>query len=76
MVGGLIAAENSNDDLSTVDEATDDDRIVEVGNQSDTIVVETNSTVASRQNGRSVKMIVGGQSTDGLAKQVILPVED
>lgn len=32
--------------------------------------------VVDKQTGRSIKMIVGGQSTDGLAKQVTLPVED
>ena len=50
------------------DEVSVDDQIVEVGDQSETIVEETSSTVASRKEGRSVKMIVGGQSTDGLAK--------
>ena len=76
MVGELIAAENSDDDLTTVDEVSIDDRIVEMGDQSETIVGETNSTVASKREGRSVKMIVGGQSTDGLAKEFTLPVED
>jgi len=32
--------------------------------------------VIKKQKGRSIKMIVGGQSEDGLAKQVNLPVED
>jgi hypothetical protein len=76
MVGAAVAAENNNGDLSTVDEATADVRIIEVGNQPEAIVEETNSTVASKKKGRSVKMIVGGQSTDGLAKEVTLPVED
>ena len=35
-----------------------------------------NSKIVKKQTGRSIKMIVGGQSTDGLAKQVTLPVED
>ena len=76
MVGAPIAAENSNGDLSTVEEGSADVRIVEVGNQSEAIIEEPNSTVTSKQKGRSVKMIVGGQSTDGLAKEVTLPVED
>jgi hypothetical protein len=76
MVGVPIAAENNNGDVSTVEEATADVRIVEVGNQSEAIIEEPNSTVTSKQKGRSVKMIVGGQSTDGLAKEVTLPVED
>jgi hypothetical protein len=76
MVGGVIAAENSNDDLSNVEKVSVDDRLVEVGDQPATIVVETNSKVASKQKGHSVKMIVGGQSTDGIAKEVTLPVED
>lgn len=77
MFGSVIAAENNNaDELLSVDETSVDDAIA--NNPSDDIKTEddTSDTVTSRQKSRSVKMIVGGQSTDGLAKEVILPVED
>ena len=37
---------------------------------------KTNTFNASNENKRSIKMIVGGKSEDGIAKQVTLPIDD
>ncbi len=78
MVGSLIAAEDNNDTLLSVDETSVENQEIVVdppGNIKN--VKGANSAVASKQKGRRpVKMIVGGQSTDGLAKEIILHVED
>ena len=76
MVGMITAAENSDEDRSVASDIMDNDQItppeIEIGILAD----DTENTVVSKQKRRSVKMIVGGQSTDGLAKQVTLPVND
>jgi hypothetical protein len=83
MVGSLIAAEDNNDTLLSVDEASVENQEIVVdppgnikaGNNKN--VAGANSAVASKQKDRRpVKMIVGGQSTDGIAKEIILHVED
>ena len=76
MVGVLTAAENSKNDLSDTTEITDDELVIEPGNDPETLPEKIDNTVATKQKKRSIKMIVGGQSTDGLAKQVTLPVDD
>ena len=78
MVGSLIAAEDNNDTLLSVDEASVDNQETAVDPPGNIKKVEgANSAVASKQKDRRpVKMIVGGQSTDGLAKEIILHVED
>ncbi len=37
---------------------------------------EQTASKNTKKAGPSIKMIVGGQSTDGLAKQVALPIEE
>jgi len=37
---------------------------------------KTNSLNASKNNKRSIKVLVGGSSEDGLAKEVTIPVND
>ncbi len=76
MVGVLTAAENSNDDLSDTAEITDNDLVIEPGNAPEVSPEKIDNRVATKQKKRSIKMIVGGQSTDGLAKQVTLPIDD
>jgi hypothetical protein len=75
MVGILAAAENSDDVLSITVEVTDE-KIIENGNVSETVPKKNVSTVTTKEKMRSIKMIVGGQSEGGLAKQVTLPVDD
>ena len=76
MVGVLTAAENSKNDLSDTAEITDDELVIEPGNDPETLPEKIDNTVETKQKKRSIKMIIGGQSTDGLAKQVTLPVDD
>ncbi len=78
MVGSLIAAEDNNGTLLSVDEASVENQEIVIDPPGNIKNVEgANSAVASKQKGRRpVKMIVGGQSTDGLAKEIILHVED
>jgi len=71
-----LAAENSDDDLSVTAEVTDDDLVIELGNVPEASPEEVDNTVTTKQKRRFIKMIIGGQSTDGLAKQVTLPVDD
>ena len=78
LFGGVnvTAAENSNGELPTDEQTAVEDRIVEVADESETVIVRTSSKKAIKQEGRSIKMIVGGQSTDGLAKEVTISVKD
>lgn len=77
-LGSSFAADESGSEhISTVDEITVDDRIIEMGNRSEETISEKPDTKATSKNkGAPVKMIVGGQSTDGQAKEVTLPVVD
>ena len=68
--------EDSHEELSVETEVTDDVVVKEHVNDHESLTEKINNTVATKQKGRSIKMIVGGQSTDGLAKQVTLPVDD
>ena len=68
--------EDSHEELSVETEVTDDVVVKEPVNDHESLTKKINNTVATKQKGRSIKMIVGGQSTDGLAKQVTLPVDD
>lgn len=68
--------EDSHEELSVETEVTDDVVVKEHANDHESLTEKINNTVATKQKGRSIKMIVGGQSTDGLAKQVTLPVDD
>jgi len=66
-----IAAENRNDALAV----TDDDMLQEQESAHEVLPVKTVKTVTKKDKRRSIKMIVGGQSTGGLAKKVTLPVD-
>ena len=68
--------EDSHEEFSIETEVTDDVVVKEPVNDHESLTEKINNTVATKQKGRSIKMIVGGQSTDGLAKQVTLPVDD
>ncbi|MFT5426164.1 MAG: hypothetical protein ACI9ZT_001105 [Gammaproteobacteria bacterium] len=72
----VVAAEDSRNELSNDGQTAVDDRIAGGEDKSKNIVVRTSSKEATIQKGRSIKMIVGGQSTDGLAKEVTVPVQD
>lgn len=72
----VTAAEKSNGELSTDEETAVEDRIVEVADESKTTIVSTSSRKVKKQEGRSIKMIVGGQSEDGIAKEVTVPIQD
>jgi hypothetical protein len=66
-----IAAENRNDALAVADE----DIRLEQENTHEVLPVKTVKTVTTKGKRRYIKMIVGGQSTGGLAKKVTLPVD-
>lgn len=68
--------EDSHEELSVETEVTDDVVVKEPVNDHESLTEKINNTVATKQKGRSIKMIVGGQSTDGLAKQVSMPIDD
>lgn len=77
IIGSVFAVENDADDLSVIAEVKDNEHVVEVPDKSEgNAKEESNDTSVSGQKRKSVKMIVGGQSTDGLAKEVIVPVKD
>ncbi len=69
-------SEDSHEELSVETEVTDDVVVKEPVNDHESLTKKINNTVATKQKGRSIKMIVGGQSTDGLAKQVSMPIDD
>lgn len=71
MVRGLTAAENRDNTLTV----TDDDMLQEQESAHEVLPVKTVKTVTKKDKRRSIKMIVGGQSTGGLAKKVTLPVD-
>jgi len=76
LLRSLTAAEDRHEELMVETEVTDDVGVKEPVNDPGSLTEEINNTGAAKQKGRSIKMIVGGQSTDGLAKQVTLPVDD
>jgi len=77
LLRSLAATEgDSHEEFSIETEVTDDVVVKEPVNDHESLTEKINNTVATKQKGRSIKMIVGGQSTDGLAKQVTLPIDD
>ncbi len=72
MVGELSADENNDDALAVTDESL----LVEQENVPEVLPKRTVRPVTTKDKRRSIKMIVGGQSEGGLAKQVTLPVSD
>ena len=76
MISALAAAENSDDYRSVTAEVTDDDMVIEPGNAPEALPEKIDKSATTKQKRRSIKMIVGGQSVDGLAKQVTLPIGD
>ncbi len=73
--GTLKATEKSDDSLTNAIEMTNDTTLVQEESSKETRKKEVN-TVKTRGKTTSIKMIVGGQSSDGVAKQVILPVKE
>jgi len=74
ITGALAAAENNNGTLSVT---TEDIDVIEAGTISREIVPEKiANTPTTKEKRHSIKMIVGGQSTGGVAKQITLPVDD
>ena len=73
--GYLAAAEIGDNGLSVIAEATEDNNVVEVGGSTNDNDTEVEPYVPPAQERRTVKMIVGGQSEDGVAKKVTVPVE-
>ncbi len=76
MVWSLATAENSNEKQTVAAEVTGKALIIELENESEALPEEGDNKVVIKQKSRSIKMIVGGQSTDGIAKQGTLPVDD
>ncbi len=76
IVGTIAIAEDGNAGLTVGTETPGDKQEAEPETRSEKLQEDRSTTVTKKQKGRSIKMIVGGQSTDGLAKQVILPVDD
>lgn len=72
MAGELTAAENREDKLMI----TNDDMRLEQENTPEALPGKSVGMIVIKDKRRSIKMIVGGQSTGGLAKQVTLPVGD
>ncbi|GEM_PF-4535765 len=73
----LAAEEDSYKESLVEDMSSDDKQTINTDTMSKKLPEGIISTrVIKKQKGRSIKMIVGGQSEDGLAKQVNLPVED
>jgi len=75
MVGALPAAESSNDTLPVSTGITDDELVIEQENAPEILPGKTVNTVTTKAKRHSIRMIIGGQSTGGLAKQVTLPVD-
>lgn len=76
MVWSLATAEDSNEKQTVAAEVTGKALIIELENESEALPEEGDNKVVIKQKSRSIKMIVGGQSTDGIAKQGTLPVDD
>ncbi len=51
-------------------------KVVDSDNKPELLPEKNRSAKATKQKKGSVKMIIGGQSEGGVAKQVILPVDD
>ncbi len=68
--------EDSHEELSVENKISDEKKVIELETKSEKLPDEVSTTVTTGQKRRSVKMIVGGQSTDGLAKQVSIPIDD
>ncbi len=72
-ITGTLVAEEKNDDSLTSDMETASKSLVEEDSSKEAPEVKTKETQGKTT---SIKMIVGGQSSDGVAKQVILPVKE
>ena len=68
--------EDSHEELSVENKISDEKKVIELETKSEKLPDEVSTTVTTGQKGRSIRMIVGGQSMDGLAKQVTLPIDD
>ena len=74
---GLVNAEDNNNDVQTViTEVTDENKAKEIESESSPELDKSYKTNVKKQSGHSVKMIIGGQSEGGVAKQITLPVKD
>jgi len=76
LLRSLTAAADSNEESSVKNKISDEKKVIELETKSEKLPDEVSATVTTGQKGRSIKMIVGGQSTDGLAKQVSMPIDD
>lgn len=76
MVGLASAEDGKNETQSVVIEVTDENKVKEIERASETSIEKSHKTNVTQQKNRSIKMIIGGQSEDGQAKQVTLPVKD
>lgn len=76
-VYGTVVAEDLSSDDSTITELNaGDTQINEQDNDKKLPEGIISTEVVKKKSTSTIKMIVGGQSTDGLAKQVTLPVKD
>ncbi len=72
----VALAEDDNNEPASDVEVNNNESKNEIANDTKLIQLKEKKKSVPKQNKRSIKMIVGGQSKDGLAKQVILPVND
>lgn len=72
-----MAEEESKYPYADIEAMKEDKKVLDTDkNQNLVPMNNTTTNSASYKKKRSIKMIVGGQSEDGLAKQVTLPIED
>jgi hypothetical protein len=73
MPGTLKAAEKNDDSLTSDKETTSNTTLEQEESNEEKQDV---NTVKTQDKTTTIKMIVGGESSDGVAKQVILPVKE
>ena len=70
-----MAEDNDNKPSSEV-EISENETELDIANDTKLVTFRKKNKSVPKQNKRSFKMIVGGQSEDGLAKQVTVPIKD
>ena len=71
-----ITAEEKQSDVDIITGSNSDKKVVEIDKTTDDDLESDNTSGTTVNNGRSIKMIVGGQSKDGVAKEIFLPVDE